>query len=203
MASIGKLVKGILGSGSAAFENKVGLSQAKLDELLALLKPLDDFGTDLCDRVLRQLLDGVNDDEALGQLAGAKDAAQKLQLLCATRYGMSHVEKRWASFLNPIEPVDPGFYLRLGKVFEAAARNLPPHGLCSQAERDDAPWPETRYEQGTLPPPHTWSSLQRSAPLSGPLIDAMLKADGRDAAHFLTAPFKIAKTRAWQQNQMR
>src|SRR5262249_61647756 len=31
----------------------------------------------------------------------------------------------------------------------------------------------------------------------------MLKADGRDATHFLTAPFKIAKTRAWQQNQMR
>src|SRR5262245_2509100 len=50
MGSIGKLVKGILGSGSAAFENKVGLSQAKLDDLLALLKPLDDLGTDLCDR---------------------------------------------------------------------------------------------------------------------------------------------------------
>jgi HEAT repeat protein len=203
MGSIGKLVKGVLGGGSAAFENKVGLSPAKLDELLALLKPLNDFGTDLCDRLLRYLLDGVEDDSALSQLAGAKDAAQKLQLLCATQYGMPHADKNWARFLKPVEPVGPAFYLRLAKMFEAAARSLPADRFFAQPEFDNALWLEILLQEGTQTQALAWSSAQRSSALSGPLIETMLKADGRDPAHFLTAPFKIGKQRIWQQNQMR
>src|SRR5712691_6156834 len=116
MGSIGKLVKGVFGGGSAAFENKAGLSQTKLDELLALFRPLHELNTDLHDRLLRYVLDGVEDDAALEQLAGLTKAAHALELLCATQYGMPRLEKNWATFLNPIEPVDPRFYLRLGKV---------------------------------------------------------------------------------------
>src|SRR5262249_61770213 len=107
---------------------------------------------------------------------------------CATQYGMSHVEKRWASFLNPIEPVDPGFYLRLGKVFEAAARSLPADRFFCQPELDNALWLEILLQEGTLTQARTWSSVQRSAALSGPLIEAILQAERRDATRFLTAP---------------
>src|SRR5262249_21712837 len=111
--------------------------------------------------------------------------------------------KSWASFLTPIEPVDPGFYLRLGKVFEAAARSLPADRFFCQTELDNAVWLEILLQEGTLTQARTWSSVQRSGALSGPFIEAMLKADRCHDTHFLTAPFKIAKTRAWQQNQMR
>jgi hypothetical protein len=203
MASIGKLVKGVLGRGEAAFENKVGLSQAKLDELLALTKPLNDFGADLHDRVLRYLLDGVEDESALGQLAGAKDAADVLGLRCGYEYRLPSFNEKWGGFLATIEPVDPRFYLRLGKVFEAAARNLPADRFFCQSEFDNALWLEIFLQEGTRIQARVASSENRLTTISGPLIEAMLKADGRPTALFITAPFRIARTRTWETNWMR
>jgi hypothetical protein len=216
---------------SPAFENKVGLSQKKLELLLELFQPLRDFGgdlhfppitidptctdfqplqqcgADLHNRLLRYLVDDVDDEAALGELASRQDSAAVLGLKCAIERGFFSGHEKWGCFLETIEPIDPRFYLRLGKVFEAAARSLPPDRFFCQAAFDSALWLEILLQEATQFHAGAWSSEQRNTGISGPLIEAMLKADGRDIRHFITAPFtappRIAKTGSWWQIQMR
>ena len=203
MGRIGKLVKSVLGDGAATFENKVGLSNGKLEELQTLFRPLNDFGGDLHDRLLRYVVDGVEDDVALGELAGRKDAADALGLGCASQFGITAIKEKWGNFLYPIEQVDPRFYLRLGKVFEAAARSVPADRFFCQTEFDNALWLEILLQEATRTHAHTWSSEERLTAISGELIEAMLSADRRDTTPFITAPFRQpARTNHWH-NKMR
>ena len=104
----------------ARYRNVLGLSQAKLDELLKILEKLDDFGGDLLDRVVRYVLDG-EDEAVLGELAGRAEAAVRVRLFAATGFGPGGQKSPWGEFFQSIEPVDCRFYLRLAKVFEAGA----------------------------------------------------------------------------------
>src|SRR5690348_2044885 len=107
-----KTAKNGAASASTAFENKVGLPPKKLQELLDLFHPARDFGDTLIDRLLRYVLDGIEDDAALEELACCKDAAHALQLGCATQTGMGFSQTAWSSFLNTVEPADPILFLR-------------------------------------------------------------------------------------------
>jgi hypothetical protein len=103
------------------YRNVVGLSQAKLDELLTNFEKLKDFGDDVFDRAVRYVLDDA-DEATLGGLACQADAADALGLQCSSESGPIADRCPWSAFLEAIESVDCRFYLRLGKLFEAAAR---------------------------------------------------------------------------------
>src|SRR5437762_3475853 len=122
MAKTRKTQPGGSDAGTANFKNTVGLSLDKTTAMLKLFKPLEEFGPELYDRLVRYVLDGDDDAGALAELAGRTDAAKALGLMCASGYAIPDPNEKWVGFLATIEPVDPRFYLRLGKVFEAAAR---------------------------------------------------------------------------------
>jgi hypothetical protein len=204
MGRIGKRVKSALSGSPATFENKVGLSKAKLEELLTLFRPLNDFGGDLHDRLLLYVLDGIEDDAALEALAGRKKAANALRLRCASsQFALPTFNENWGGFLAAIESIDARFYLRLGKVFEAAARALPADRFFCQPEFDNALWLEILLQEGTRTGARTWSPEHRVTAISGSLIESMLEADGRSSTSFITAPFRIVQTQTWDQNEMR
>jgi predicted amidohydrolase len=181
--------------------NEVGLSQEKLNLLLALLRNLQDFGGKLHDRVLRYVLDG-SDESVLGDLAAAHDVAHALHLGCSTESGVIGDGIRWGAFLATIEPIDCRFYLRLGKIFEAAFKRLPANRFFCEPWFDNALWLEILLQEGTQTHARCWSSRERKTAVSGPLIEEMLKADGRSVNAFVTAAFRGTKKK-WENTKMR
>ncbi|MGA2256444.1 MAG: DUF4132 domain-containing protein, partial [Thermoguttaceae bacterium] len=183
------------------YRNVVGLSQAKLDELLKNFEKLKDFGVDLFDRVVRYVLDD-EDESVLGELAGKNDAAHALVLMCSTDSGMIGSKERWSDFFSTLEPVDCRFYLRLGKVFEATAGKLPESRFCCQAWFENALWLEILLQEGNRTNARSWSSRQCKTAISGSLIENMLKADGRTVDAFVTSAFR-ATERQWENTKLR
>ena len=137
--------------------NVAGLSPEKLQELLAGFEKLKDFGGDLYDRVVRHVLDG-DDEFVLAELAGKTGAAEALRLVCAWQYGLGADNDPWGQFLETIEPIDCRFYLRLGKVFEAAAKKLPADRFFCQELFDNNLWLEILLQEGTRTVRQIWSS---------------------------------------------
>ena len=182
--------------------NQVGLSQQKFDQLLALFGNLRDFGRKLHDNSLRYVLDD-GPDAVLGDLAAVSDAAGALHLRCSVQYGPVGGKLFWDAFLETIEPVDCRFYLRLGKVFEAAARRLPADRFFCEYWFDGARWLEILLQESTRTAANVWSSEERKTAISGPLIEAMLKADGRTVNAFVTAAFREPRKRNWGDTKMR
>lgn len=170
------------------YRNVVGLSQAKLDELLKNFEKLKKFGGDLFDRVVRYVLDG-EDEAVLGELAGKAEAAARVQLYGATGYGLRGHEAPWCAFLRTIEAVDCRFYLRLAKVLEAAAKTLPGHFFFCQSQLDNNTWLEILLQESTETRANVWPSTQSSA-IPAKLIEDMLEADGRLSEPFITAAFR-------------
>jgi len=164
------------------------LSPQKLDELLKNCEKLKDYGVDFFDRVVQYVLDGA-DEAVLGELAGKPDAAAALHLLVATRYGGVQSDP-WKAFLQVIEPVDCRFYLRLAKVFEAAAKPLPANHLFCQSELDNNIWLEILLQESTQTCSGMWTSERRSSTIPASLIEEMLLVDGRSVVPFVESAFK-------------
>ncbi|PWT80048.1 MAG: hypothetical protein C5B58_12390, partial [Acidobacteria bacterium] len=186
--------------------NRVGLSAQRLEELqIRLSAKLGDFGGGLPDRVLRYLIDD-EDDSVLSDLAAKQDAAHALGLNCAYP-GFSGVHRQgadWSEFLETIEPVEPRFYLRLGKVFEAAARTLPADRFFCQPWFDGALWLELLLQEATRIIPGVYSSAERKTAISGALVESLLAAEGRSVEPFVTSPFRAPPAKYhWDQNRMR
>ena len=78
---------------------------------------------------------------------------------------MSRPEPHWGNFLEVIDSVDPQFYLRLGKVFEAAARNVPTGRFFCQFWFDGAVWLEILLQETTRSGAR-WSSVERTSGVS-------------------------------------
>ena len=133
---------------SEPYRNVVGLSPEKLKELLANFEKLKDFGVELYDRAVRYVLDG-DDECVLGELAGKTDAAHALGLICVRWLGPRTSQAHWGKFLSVIEPVGHHFYLRLGRVFEAAARSLPAGRFFCQKWFEKALWLEILLQEAT------------------------------------------------------
>ena len=127
---------------------------------------------------------------------GSADAADALKLRCTGHFFGYGDELSRATFLQTLDPVDCRFYLRLGKVFEASARNLPANRFFWTPYFEDALWLEILLQEGTRISANVWSSEERKTAISGPLIEEMLKADGRSVNAFVTAPFR-ATEKGW------
>jgi len=171
------------------YRNAVGLSQAKLEELLTNFEKLKEFGGDVFDRVVRYVLDG-EDEAVLGELAGKAESPARLQLLVATDYGTGGREAPWCSFFRSVEPVDCRFYLRLAKVLEAAMRSLPATQFFCQNQLDNNLWLEMLLQESTGTCAQSWTCAPPMPAFSADMIEEMLKADGRPIDHFVTAAFR-------------
>jgi hypothetical protein len=171
------------------FANKGGLSDEKVAKLLKGLEKLKDFDEELPNRLARYVLDG-EDDGTLGELATKPDAASALELICTAEYSRYSLRDSWRDFLATIEPVDAGCYLRLGKVFEAAARGVPSERFFFDADFEHARWLELLLQQAEFAHAKSgWSSHAPKVAITGQLIEDMLRADGRTPDAFIRAAF--------------
>jgi len=177
------------GAAAKPYQNKVGLSAEKLEHLEVLLKRLEMNGDELDHEALRYLLDD-GPDAVLGSVAEYAEAGQALQMFCVWRHGRSSDIPGWETFLATIEPVEPIFYLRVGKLLVAAAAKIRVNPFFCQASLDGNSWLELLLQEATLMTAGSWHSDQKKKiGLTGPLIEAMLSADGRDVKPFLSTPF--------------
>lgn len=167
----------------------VVLSKARKALLQKLLKDVNDYGVDVFDRLMRYLLEGT-DEAILEDIARRSDAAACLGLMCGSSIGAMEPNLNWGTFLADIEPDAATFYLRLARTFEAAARGVPSDRFCCVPWFDNAFWLEVLLQEGTRRTWRSWSSRERKTGLTGPLIEAMLEADGRLVEKFVTAPFQ-------------
>jgi hypothetical protein len=187
---------------SNLYHNRVGLSNENLDLLLSLFGGLKEINGDLHDRAMRYVLDGA-DDAVLVELAGTRKVSRALGLRCSEAHGLhSGDDVAWSTFLETIEPIDCRFYLRLGKVFEASAKRLPANRFFCENWLEDARWLEILLQEATRTTANCWSPNERQTVISGPLIEAMLKADGRTVDAFVTAPFR-ATDKKWETAKAR
>jgi HEAT repeat protein len=162
----------------------VKLSADQFQELDKRIRKLPTLGCELPDRVLSYLLDG-QDDSVLGDLATIESAPTWLDLMCSREHNPHH--KHWRDFLATLDSVDPGFLLRLGKVFEAAAHKVPANHFIGQAWFAGALWLEILLHEATGRQARAWAG--QGMKISGRMVVEMLRADGRDPTVILTAPF--------------
>src|SRR5262245_62037033 len=159
------------------YRNLVGLSE-RLEPLLKAMASLE-LDASLRERLLAYLLDGT-EESALEDLAALQDAAARLQLACSSEFSSVTGSQVWPNFLKVIEPVDCHFYLRLGKMFEAAARRLPADRFFCEFWFDNALWLEILLQEATLTYARVWSNRERSCALDSRLIEEMLRASGKN-----------------------
>ena len=126
----------------------------------------------------------------LGELAGKTDAAGNLGLVSVRWHGRQASQANWNVFFSSIEPVDHHFYLRLGKVFEAAATSLPADRFFCQQWFDNARWLELLLQSATGRSVEVYGGQQTTTAITATLIEQMLKADGRTIEPFISAAFK-------------
>ncbi len=184
------------------YRNRVGLPEAKVELLLKSLANLESYGADLRDDVVRYLLDDEN-EAVLEEVAGKENVAHALGLICGSQHFLAKPKFSWEEFLETIEQVDPGFYLRLAKLFEAAARKLPPDRFFCQPLFDGALWLEILLQEATRTAARSWSSHQPKCALNGAFIESLLGRDGRSVKPFVTAPFRELPGPRWNQSQAR
>jgi HEAT repeat protein len=183
---------------SSHYRNLVGLSE-RLEPLLKAMASFELEGN-LRQRLLVYLLDGT-EESALEDLAALEDAAARLHLACSSQYSSVIGQPVWPDFLKVIEPVDCRFYLRLGKMFEAAARRLPADRFFCEFWFDNALWLEILLQEATLTYARVWSNRERTCALDSRLIEEMLRASGKNPHTVLQAPFR-ADAKRWENKQM-
>jgi hypothetical protein len=177
------------GAAAKPYENKVGLSAEKVAHLEALLKRLENHEADLHHQALRYLLDD-GPEAVLDAVAAYPESGQALQLFSAWRKVRPLGITGWDEFLATIEPVEPTFYLRVGKLLAAAATKIRANPFFCQASFDGNRWLEMLLLEASLITADARHSDERKKlALSGPLIDSMLSADGREIKPFLSTPF--------------
>ncbi len=194
---------------SEVFRNVVGLSPERVAFLQEHVGKLQGLGSDLPGRVLRYVLDG-DDDACLADLARRPDAAEALSIWppedmermrqVAAQYGQPIQlstdliigRSPWTTLFDPIEAIDCHFYLRLGKMFEAAVAKLTVAWACRQYSTLIPPWMELLVFMGARDRTRLWGSGTWTT-ITGPLIVEMLRADGQSAEAFITTPFQIVQ----------
>jgi hypothetical protein len=157
--------------------NQAGLDAPSLALLAEDFAPLDSMAPNLASRVMRYLLDGT-DDGILAELAALPQSAQKLRLRVVAPFAPTDAECARSRFFQSTPSRAPQFFVRLGRVYEAAARRLriPMVRVFGGPGLD---WLQLLLIEAAQPAP---ASLPRScrpcAVLTADLIEAMLEADG-------------------------
>ncbi len=186
--------------GGKPFENKVGLDGKALELLAEDLGALEKLHTDLPNEALRYVVDGVG-DEILTRLAGTQGAGEVLGLISAVRFASKIEHRARSRFFDTVRCSDPKFFIRLGKIYEAASRQQK-NALTSQFPQlavqiprcFDTPgleWLEVLLVEASQLSLNVWPPQCRACPaLNAELVEAILRIEGHAPDLLVRAAFQ-------------
>jgi hypothetical protein len=176
----------------------VELDAASLQYLMEDFAPLDELTPRLASRVMRYLLDG-REAKLLTDLAALKQAGQKLRLYgsaapAAVPAPSAEETTPRRRFFSSVPCSSPIFFVRLGRVYEAASRPL--RLRMARAFGDpDLDWLQILLIEATQLTLHTWPRQCRPcARLTSDLIEAMLEVAGHPRDLLVRAAFLPPRT---------
>ena len=157
--------------------DRTGLDDRSLALLAEDFAPLDSLADKLASRVMRFLAEGTG-GKVLAELAALKQAGQKLRLRAAGAPAPDEAESARRRFFQSAACSSPQFFVRLGKVYEAASRPL--RFRMARVFGDPAlDWLQVLLIEATELTFDTWPRRCRPcALLTADLIEAMLEAEG-------------------------
>jgi hypothetical protein len=176
-----------------------GLDEVSLKLLGEEFAPLDELARQLPSRVMRYLLEGT-EGNVLAELAALKQAGQKLGLygLAAPKPGEggsasvppAQGESPRRRFFQSLQCAAPVFFVRLGRVYEAASRPLRFRMMRAFGD-PDLDWLQVLLIEATQFDPNSWPRHCRPcAVLTAELIEAMLQAEGQPRDLLVRAAFQ-------------
>jgi hypothetical protein len=173
------------------WENRAGLDALSLKLLAEDFAPLDELADNLASRVMQYLLDGAGGN-VLAELAALGQAGQKLRVAAAAPGPPREGESPRSRFFQSAPSCPPPFFVRLGRVYEAASRPL--RFRMSRAFGDPGlDWLQVLLIEATQLTLHTWPPRCRPCPvLTAGLIEAMLEAEGHPRDLLVRAAFQPA-----------
>jgi len=181
----------IPGKRGKTWENRAGLDARSLQWLAEDFAPLDELADNMASRVMRYLLDGMGGN-VLAELAALRGAGQKLRVAAAAPVPPDGGESPRSRFFQTAPCCAPPFFVRLGRIYEAASRPL--RFRMSRAFGDpDLDWLQVLLIEATQLTLHTWPPRCRPCPvLTAGLIEAMLEAEGHSRDALVRAAFQPA-----------
>ncbi len=177
---------------TATYKNLAGFSAEKIALLEQDFAALDEAGARLAERAVRYMVDG-EDADVLEAVAKSKRPAERLRLNHDLRIFQAKARDGEArlKFFETVEPVGFEPYLRLAKLFEAAAKGGPPVVLPFQAFYGGLPWLEIFLQEMWLLQAlaATPGGDERKLAIPLPLVEQMLEAEGQDPAWLIKSVF--------------
>lgn len=169
----------------ATYKNAAGFSAEKIELLEKDFAGLNESGSDLAERALRYVIDG-DDANVLDALTKAHEPALQLRLIQTLRTYQAHRPASEARdrFFADIDAVGFEPYLRLAKVFEAAAKGGPPVHLQLSAYFAGLPWLELLMQEIRM---QDKGRRKPAFPIS--LLEEMVAAEGQDSALLIKVVF--------------
>lgn len=169
----------------ATYKNLAGFSDEKIELLEKDFAGLNESGSDLAERALRYVIDG-DDANVLEALTKAHNPAQQLRLIQNLRVYQANQPAGQARdrFFTGIDAVGFEPYLRLAKVYAAAAQGGPPVRLLFQAYYAGLPWLELLIQEIWV---RERGREKPTFPIS--LLEEMLAAEGQDSALLIKVVF--------------
>ncbi|HVX61647.1 MAG TPA: hypothetical protein VHC19_13625, partial [Pirellulales bacterium] len=177
---------------TATYKNLAGFSAERIALLEQDFAALDEAGAGLAERAVRYIVDG-EDADVLAAVAKSKRPAERLRLNHDLRIFQAKARDGEAriKFFETVEPVGFEPYLRLARLFEAAAQGGPPVVLPFQAFYGGLPWLELFLQEIWLLQAlsATPGGDERKLAMPLPLVEQMLEAEGQDPARLIRAVF--------------
>ena len=185
--------------GSKPWQNKAGLDEKSVELLAEDFGALEKLDPNLPIAVVRYLLDGEG-EEVLGNLANLQGAGETLALIGPFVAGKAIPIAR-TRFFESARNAPPDFFVRLGKVYDAARsapssnpvlRSFRNSGAPAQASLGDAGlnWLHMLLVTATQLTVNTWPRSCRISPaLNADLIEAMLESVGFPGSVLARAAF--------------
>jgi len=165
------------GKGGKTWENRAGLDALSLRLLAEDFAPLDELADKMASRVMRYLADGAGGN-VLAELASLRRAGQKLRLRVAVPVPPAEGESPRSRFFQTVRCSAPQFFVRLGRVYEAASRPLR-FRMSRAFGGPELDWLQVLLIEATQLTLHTWPRRCRPcAALTADLIEAMLETEG-------------------------
>ncbi len=192
-------------AGGKPFTNKVGLKSDALALLAEDFGRLEKIHSELPNQVLQYVLDDTN-REVVEQLSQTKEAAELLELEGSARYGIDRVDNPRGQFFKCVQCSDPQFFLRLGKIYEAAEKahvgaRLPHFQRQSCFKEPGLGWLELLLMEAWELNPNIWPRRFRACQaLTAEIVEAMMQSEGHAPELLVRAAFR-SNVQAYVENQ--